>query len=38
MTMLERLQAATGPCLIPGGKELHLNLILAVCQKAKGQA
>jgi len=35
MTMLERLEAATGPCVIVGGKELHLKLILAVCQKAK---
>ncbi len=35
MTMLERLEAAIGPCVIVGGKELHLGLILAVCQKAK---
>ncbi len=38
MTMLERLEAAIGPCVIVGGKELHLGLILAVCEKAKGQA
>ncbi len=38
MTMRERLQSAIGPCVIVGGKELHLKLILAVCQKAKGQA
>ncbi len=38
MTMRERIEAAIGPCLIPGGKECHLELILTVCQKAKGQA
>ncbi len=36
--MRERLEAATGPCVIPGGRELHLELILAVCMKAKGDA
>jgi len=38
MTMRERLEAAIGPCVIVGGKELHLGLILTICQKAKGQA
>ena len=35
MTMRERLEAATGPCVIPGGKEHHLELVFAVCEKAK---
>ncbi len=35
MTMRERLESATGPCVIPGGKEHHLELVFAVCEKAK---
>ncbi len=35
MTMWERLDSAIGLCLIPGGKERHLELVLAVCEKAK---
>ncbi len=35
MTMWERLDSAIGLCLIPGGKERHLDLVLDVCEKAK---
>ncbi len=35
MTMRERLEAATSVCVIPGGKEHHLELVFAVCEKAK---
>jgi len=35
VTMHERLDSAIGPCVIPGGKERHLDLILDVCEKAK---
>ena len=35
MTMRERLDSAIGLCLIPGGKERHLELVLDVCEKAK---
>ncbi len=35
MTMRERLEAAIATCLIPGGKECHLELVFAVCEKAK---
>ncbi len=33
--MRERLEAATSVCVIPGGKEHHLALVFAVCEKAK---
>jgi len=35
MTMWKRLESAIGFCVIPGGKERHLDLILDVCEKAK---
>ncbi len=33
--MLERLDSAIAICLIPGGKECHLELVFAVCENAK---
>ncbi len=36
MTLRERLDAAIGPCLIPGGRERHLELVLAAVSQAPG--